>query len=170
MNRDQLFLCLAREIASDLYPLETILKNYQIDQNQWQTISTNPQFVKLLEASVREWHAVGSSSERVKYKMLMMLEHSLPAMFTQLHSEREPLSAKARVFELLMTGSDIGGAKNQLGGGAEGIKITINLGSDTQVKVDTTIPKQVTTIEGEAEEIDDFFAGAIEYSNDEVVE
>jgi hypothetical protein len=138
---------LARELAMDVLPLETILEANQIDQDTWEIIQNHSRFKQLLETESAAWGSALNTQERVKLKAAAMLEEWLPEAFARMNDRQESLNAKTELGKLVR---DLGGfSKNGVGieGGGERFSVTINLGADNQIKFEKeTAPK---TIEGE---------------------
>lgn len=147
--QDTILLRLAREIAIDLYDIETILTNAKVDQTQWERIQRDPRFVKLLESEVLAWHAAGNTHERTKLKAGALLEEFLPEANARIHDGAEPLSSKTELVKTLASIAGMGGARAGQGEGpvAERFTVTINLGADHKLEFSNELPPKV--IEGE---------------------
>lgn len=146
-SQDTLYLRVAREIAIDLYDVETILKNNKIDQSDFERIKKDPRFLALLESEVSAWNSAGNTLERTKLKAGAMLEEFLPEANTRIHDKAETLSAKTELLKALMR---IAGMGERVAGDAptgERFTVTINLGSDHKLKFDNAVTPKV--IEGE---------------------
>jgi hypothetical protein len=139
---------LAREIAMDIHPIDTILNTHGLDQNQWETISKLPSFQALLASEVEAWQSATNTSERVRLKSLSFVEEALPEFYARVHDNREPLSAKTEVLKAVSRFAGIG-TPLDAGMVGEKVSITINLGEDQQLKIEKTLPGKV--IEGDAE-------------------
>jgi hypothetical protein len=138
---------LAREIAMDIHPIDTILNTHGLDSNQWETISKSPSFQALLASEVEAWQSATNTSERVRLKSLSFVEEALPEFYARVHDNREPLSAKTEVLKAVSRFAGIGTALDA-GMVGEKVSITINLGEDQQLKIEKTLPGKV--IEGDA--------------------
>ena len=141
---------LAREIAKDIHPIESILERAGIDARLWQDISERPRFLALLQSEIEAWQGAGNTAERTKLKSMSMIEEALPEFFERMHDPREPLIAKAKVFELVSKVAGAFASEKEIGGGGEGVKITINLGGDSKLTFEKDVTPQV--IEGEIAE------------------
>lgn len=128
-RRESLVRSLAREVAMDIFDLETILKNHSLSDDEYAEICEMPSFKIMLEDATREWNAVTSTEERVRYKMLVGLEESLHEMLAMMTDGREPMSARVEMFKALQRGSGM----HERGevGTADRVQISINLGADT---------------------------------------
>lgn len=128
-----IMLKVAREIAADIREIPDILKLHGISEAEWDTIKEHPRFLKLLRDAVIEWQSVGNTADRVRVKSLAFTEEALPELYARLHDPKEPLSAKV---ELLKTVAKIGGVGEKAAdaGGGQRMVVTINLGSDSQLR------------------------------------
>lgn len=146
-NNEVTMLKLAREIAMDIQPVEDILKRLDVSDDQWEEIQQNPRFKSYLRGAVEEWQSATNTAERVKLKSMSFVEEALPEFYARAHDPKEPLSAK---IEVLKTVAKFAGVGGQVDGAVSGEKltVTINLGSDNQLRIERDITPQV--IEGEA--------------------
>jgi hypothetical protein len=150
-HKDELLLVkLAREIAIDHQELETILKTYQISNEQWLDIRANPHFRTLLEQQIMEWQTATNTHERTALKAAALVEEWLPEANSRLHDRTESLNGKVELGKLL---ARISGMRLTTAGveGASGEKfsITINLGNDSKLQFQKELPPKV--IEGEVD-------------------
>lgn len=146
-DHEGLLLSLANEIATDLLPLETILKNHQISQNDWQTISKQPRFQMILAEAVREWEAADNVGKRLTLKFKLALEQTIPEMFQRLHDPEFNDAAKVKLFEVMQKGAGIGDRGNMVDAGP-GVSITIKMDSDTKALPPTVIEGVAIDVEG----------------------
>lgn len=146
-----LIVRLAREIAMDIRELDEILKHYSISAKAWDKIQRSPRFKAVLEQEVTEWNTALNTQERVKVKAGAMLEEWLPELNARLHDKEELLSAKNEAGKLLARLADLGLSKTDVAGAGEKFSVTINLGSDSQLKFEKTAPT-VKVIEHEPSE------------------
>lgn len=131
---DALLVKLAREIAMDINPIQTILKQYSIDPETWAKLQSNARFQSVLASEVEVWQSALNTHERVKAKAAAMIEEWLPELNNRLHDQEEALPAKIEAGKMLTkiagmdnTRGDVAGA-----GGGERFTVTINLGADTK--------------------------------------
>ena len=145
---DNLILRIAREIALDLFDIETILKNHQITPEQWAKLQNDPNFQRLLESETAAWSAAGNTHERTKLKAAMLVEEWLPEANARLHEKGETLTAKTELAKLLTRIAGMGLNTAELNNNVgEKFSITINLGADQQLKFEKQATPKV--IEGE---------------------
>lgn len=132
---------LAREIAMDIHPIETILKQYSITSERWEELQRLPRFIALLESEVGAWNTALNTHERVKLKSAAMMEEWLPELNNRLHDRHEALPAKIEAGKLLTKMAGIGERGPAEGGGGERFTVTINLGAGS---TPITIARDVT--------------------------
>ena len=139
--QDIIFLKLAREIAMDIRPLEDILASHDLSSEDWTGVEQNPTFRTYLRSAIEEWAAATNTSERVRLKSMAFIEESLPEFFTRAHDPKEALPAK---IEVLKTIAKFAGIGNQVDGAIQGerLSVTINLGSDRQLKIERDVTPQ----------------------------
>ena len=140
---DLSLLKLAREIAQDIHPLEDILTHHSIDDDKWLEIQRNPRFRAYLESETADWNAALNTQERVRIKAAAAVEEWLPELYTRIHDNGENLSAKVEAGKLLL---DLAGfTKNGVGmeSAGERFSVTINLGTDSQLKFEKEVTPRV---------------------------
>lgn len=147
-NNDVMMLKIAREIAMDIQSVEDILKNHEINEDQWEEIQQNPRFKGYLRGAVEEWQSATNTAERVKLKSMAFVEEALPEFFARAHDPKEPLAAKTEVLKTIAKFAGVGGNVDGAVSG-EKLTVTINLGSDNQLRIERDVTPQV--IDGEAE-------------------
>lgn len=140
-------LQVAREIAMDIRPLGEILQIHSITEAEWDAIKANPRFQSYLESEASAWQGSLNTHERVKLKAAAMLEEWLPELNTRMHDRSESLNAKIEAGKLAR---DLAGfAKNGVGVESLGEKfsVTINLGTDAQLKFEKQLPPVIIDAE-----------------------
>lgn len=140
-------LRLAREVAMDILPLDRILDQHQIDQNEWESITKTPRFQSLLASEKQAWESAVNSDERVRLKSLSMIEEALPEFYARMHDAREPLAAKTEVLKTIARFAGVGSNNFDAAVSGEKLSVTINLGADHQLKIEKDVTAKV--IEGE---------------------
>lgn len=148
-NLEVIHLRVARAIAADIYPLETILKHHSISPDQWLSISENPAFRKLLESEIQAWHSATNTTERVRLKSAAFIEEALPELYARVHDKGEALNHKVEALKLVR---DLAGFVR--GGGEAGVtgerfSVTINLGADHQLTIEKSLTPQVIDVVSE---------------------
>lgn len=136
---DKRMLHVARELALDIYPLEDILANARVTDEEFERWSGNPHFQSILTDEVAKWTAATNTHERVRVKAAVVMEDWMETAAGILNDRTEPLSGRAEVAKLL---SDLSGMRQKAGadaGGGERLSITINLGEDKTLTIDKPI-------------------------------
>jgi len=140
-EQSTLYLKLAREIATDLYDIETILNANQITAEQWEKIKNDPTFQRILGAEVAAWNSAINTLERTKLKAGVMIEEWLPEAYARMSDSRENLTAKTELAKLVTRIAGMGlNDAHVVGGTGERITISINLGADAKFEK-TVSPK-----------------------------
>jgi hypothetical protein len=134
---------LAREIAMDIQPVETILKQYSITPEAWEQLQRNSRFQRLLASQVEEWNGALNTHERVRAKSAAMLEEWLPELNNRMHDQDEALPAKIEAGKMLTRMAGIGVATGESGAGGERFTVTINLGEDHKLSFEKQLPAKV---------------------------
>lgn len=132
---------LAREIAMDIYPLETILKQYSISPKRWDELQRNGKFQILLESEGAAWSTALNTHERVKLKAAAMMEEWLPELNNRMHDPDENLPAKIEAGKMLSKIAGMGMPGQADGATPERFTVTINLGPQAppiQIEKDVT--------------------------------
>jgi hypothetical protein len=138
-----ILLKLAREIAMDIRPVEEILEIHKIDSEKWENIQKNPYFQGILSSEVEAWQSANNTSERLKIKSLAMVEEALPEFYARMHDPKEPLPAKTDVLKTIAKFAGVGGSDFNAAVGGEKLSVTINLGSDHQLRIEKEVTSKV---------------------------
>lgn len=129
---DQRMLVLAREIASDIHPVEDIIQRHGLSREQFENILRNPKFVRLLEDATTAWGDALNTGERIKVKSLSMLEDWLVSAYAMLHADKHSLRDKVELAKLIGRLGGIGEKGIIDTSGGERISISINMGDTTK--------------------------------------
>jgi hypothetical protein len=127
-NSDLDLVRLAREIAMDILPLETILKQYDITDETWSKLQANSKFRILLSNEVEAWSTALNTRERVVVKSAAMIEEWLPELNSRIHDATEPLASITKAGELLAKMAGIGTDKDIAAVVGERFVINISMG------------------------------------------
>ena len=123
------FAALAREIAMDIFPVETILSLHHLDDAEWLRIQKNPRFQSMLEQMLRDWNSAMNTSERVKIKAATGLESILENYIRDIGDGSIPLGQRVEAGKFLARLGELDGSKlagGQVGGG---FQIVLNIGT-----------------------------------------
>jgi hypothetical protein len=146
-------VALAREIAMDIMPIETILRTYGINQTQFETIQKLSRFQHLLAQQAEIWQSAMNTNERVKAKAAAALEDWLPELHARLHDRSQTLTAQITGGQLLAKLAGLGLEKAEANTGP-GFHLEIHIGDGSTRVVDVT-PKVSQPLELEATAHDD---------------
>ena len=127
---DAKLIQLAREIATDLRPLDDVLKSLAVTQEEWGRIKASPRFHQVLADFVTEWNAAGNTHERTRLKAAMMMEDWLVEAHGRLHDNSENLSAKTELAKLVARLAGMGNDKPADVDTGGKVNITINMGAE----------------------------------------
>jgi len=134
---------IAREVAMNIFEIETILKRYKLDERAWERLKRLPYFDQVLRSAQEEWDSAFNTQERVKVKSAAMIEMWLDHASTLLHADKESTREKTELAKFIARLGSMGMNDAQIQGGAgERISVVINLGSD-QLKFEKDITPRV---------------------------
>jgi hypothetical protein len=130
---------LAREIAMDIFPLETIIELHRLTDDEWATIQRNPKFISMLADMTAEWQSAMNTRERVKIKAATGLESILETYIRDIGDPSIPLAQRVEAGKFLARVGELDGNQQIVGGGAPG--------SSFHIRIDLGQAKQFKTIE-----------------------
>jgi hypothetical protein len=133
----------AREIAMDILPLESVLSTHKLNIAQWDDIKETGFFKNCLSEELAIWASSPNAAERIRIKFTVMLEESAPEMFQRLHDRKESLAAKVELIKTLMKGAGVGVTTADTQGPMDRISIQINMGAGNEVTVQKDITPRV---------------------------
>lgn len=148
---------IAREVARDLVPVDTIRARFKLTEDEYAAILHSPIFKVRLEEELAVWSASDAMSavERIKAKAGVVVEESLIEVYALIHDKNEPMAAKIRALEWVsgMAGlNDMERLGSNLpagvvSGGGSGVNFNIYIGGEKQSF--TVNPNQPKLVEGE---------------------
>ena len=115
---------LAREMAVDLREKADILRDYHLSEADYELLTQNLTYARLLSAIVKEWNSVLSTADRIKFKAALAFEDGLETIATRMANPNEPLSGAVETGKLL---ARVGGIGEESINGQKGEKFTINI-------------------------------------------
>jgi len=124
------YATLAREIAMDVLPLERVLRENNVSQEEWQRIQDNPDFNRMLETCMREWNAASSTADRIRVKAAASLELSLASIHREMNSAGSPLGQKVEAAKLMSRLAGLEETVSAAGGGS-GFTLRLFIGRDS---------------------------------------
>lgn len=130
---------LARELAMDIKEEHVILKEFKLDNAQFEYLKAyNDFFREAFAAACKEWHAPLSTQDRIKVEAAAILEDSLLGLGARMQNKGEGLPG---VIEAAKLFAKVAGVGERADGGAapgERFSINIDLGGDTKITVRAT--------------------------------
>lgn len=133
-------LKVAREIAKDILPLETILDLHKITPSQWETLQKHQVFMRLLQGEAEAWGSATNTAERLKLKATAMCEEWLEEANARIHDRAETLTAKNETVKVVARFAGIGVNGEAAAGSGEKFSFTINLGNADKLKFEKELP------------------------------
>lgn len=131
---------LARDIAYDYHDLGAILLKHKLSQAQYDYLLEHNEFFKnTLQDLVKEFHAIGSTQDRIKLHAAAALEELLPQIASRMASRTEDLKdviEGAKIVAKIAGVDQPDRAPPQMG---EKFQIIIDLGAD-RVTIEATPP------------------------------
>ena len=146
----QITNALAMELAAGLTDIPDILDRYSLSKAQLKRILKDAEFRVMYAQAKARWGADANATERVITKSTIMVEDSLLAIYSILHSTDSTPNSKIAAFNALVELSDAAPKKQAMKQEAvtDKFSITINLsGGARRFDIDNT-----KTIEGETYE------------------
>jgi hypothetical protein len=127
----------AREMAMNIRPVETILASAGISQAQFEKFILPTAFYKrAYETFVLEWESALSTNKRIALGAAAILEDSLPKLNARMINDINPLSSVTETAKLFAKLAGAGETKEAVQG--ERFTITINMGGE-KVHIEETI-------------------------------
>lgn len=155
MNVELLASRLAREVARDLVPIDTILERYKLSEDDYQRILRNPIFAQRLQEELDIWNASTGHAiaERIGAKAATMIEESLVEVYELIHDKNQPMPAKIEALKWASRISGIG-EREAMGPVVPGSNVRFNIYiADKKVSFEKDVVHE-KTIEGSAVLID----------------
>lgn len=140
---DSTLIKLARELVMEIHDPAEIFTMLEIRQEDWVKIQKLPVFIQYLTSFQNEWNSTLNTEQRVKIKSAYMIEAWLEEANSRMHAIGETLPAKTELAKLVSRLAGQGFSTTNVEGNAESVKITINLGSDTPLKIEKDVTPRV---------------------------
>ncbi len=153
---EALYRSLAQEIAKDIVEVDDILRAHGITKAQFETIQINPTFQAMLLSEMQVWSSAKNAPERIKQKMLGIIEASAGDFFQHLVGPGT-LKDKTALLAVVMKAAGVGvsdNAANNNGGGNQ-VHIHIDMGGAPMTKdvtlsgigIDNSVNREATDID-----------------------
>lgn len=128
---------IAAELAAGLSDGASIRERYEISDEQWKTLTKSPVFRSMLADAVRKFRGDLNAGARIQMKADIVLEDSIPAYDTMIHSNEVPAQARIDAGKLL---AQLAGRTAKAEGGGQvaggGFTLNINLGGREKLVID----------------------------------
>lgn len=145
LDLEHLSATICAELASGLSDGAGIREKYNITQAQWDHLKINPAFRKMLAEAVADWKGDMNAGKRITKKAEIMLEDSLPVLYSIAHDQEAPRQQKIdsiKQMAVLAGRTNSKGEATQGGGGPAGAVINIQIvtkdGEAKGVTIDAT--------------------------------
>jgi hypothetical protein len=127
---------LARDMAMDIKERCVVLKDFKLNETQYDFLEANNEFYKAaLHAACIEWHAPLSTQERIRVEAAAILEDSLPGLGSRMQSKAEGLPGVIEAAKLFAKVAGVGEREAGVGNSGERFTINIDLGGDQKIVV-----------------------------------
>ncbi len=165
-DRERGIVKLAREIAMDLRPLDTILEMHQVSRDDFEKLKVNPYFVRVLTSEKEVWEAASNTRQRVELKSAAIVEEFLPELYRRMVNPKEDLLKVVKGLEHVSKLANMGQSKEGAVDLTDKVVITINMGADARLSVTKEVPSKV--IDHDANELQqNLFETSLETSTNE---
>ncbi len=137
---------LAREIAMDIKTQALILKDYGLDQHQYDYLLANNEFFKAaLHANTIEWNSALTTPDRLRIESAAILEDALPQLGARMVNKAEGMPGVVEAAKLFAKIAGVGEKEQGAKAPGEKFSITINLGEDKKLVFEKTTEKPAET-------------------------
>lgn len=138
---------LARELAQDIRPVDSILPDYGFtgqNDSQWLELYRSADFQRLLAEAIREWNNADSTAKRLVAKAQAALEIQIVELHSIAMNDRVPYERRLEAIKITKDMAGLSGpARIGLGEQGGGFSITINVGEKTMRADLTPQPKVI---------------------------
>lgn len=135
-------IAVARDLATNMSSLDTVLKRHNLTEEQFKTLQNNAWFNKVYTKLAEEWGKIEKTQDRIKFQSLIGVEITLPSLIAGIANEKEALTSRveAAKFAAKLGGVD---AVDRNTPQSEKFVININVGGSNPVRIekDVTPPK-----------------------------
>ena len=127
-EEDGKLLAMAREIAMDILPIETIIANYGMSAHRFAVVRELPRFQQYVEHEILVWGTSLNASQRVKVKSISLIEEWLVHLNSEMHAATSTLASKVEAGKLVARLAGLGLNVAEAAGQSEQFSVTINMG------------------------------------------
>ena len=114
LDLNETLLFLAREVAWELTPLDTLKKKYGLSSRDWEKLSRDKRFNDLLASERADWLAADNTHKRVSLKSAAIVEIWLTDLYSDLTNNAIPFSQRVEAGKFLAKMANMGENKSQL--------------------------------------------------------
>lgn len=129
---------LAREVAYNIRPLDAILADFKITQEQYDSYLQMDFYKSALEGAVIDWNKASSTEKRLQLQAQAGLEDGLPTLTARMTDKDSALPAAVEVGKLLTKIAGIG-EPGKSADAKDRFVITINLGDGQPLKFEKDV-------------------------------
>lgn len=120
LDLEHLSATICAELAAGLSDGAGIRAKYQITQAQWDHLKINPTFRKMLAEAVADWQGDLNAGKRITKKAEIMLEDSLPVLYSIAHDSESPRQQKIDSIKQMAVLAGKTNSKGEAANGAAG--------------------------------------------------
>lgn len=137
VDRDTLMHRVARELAMDLYPLDQILKNHSVTDEEFAVWRENKRFLQYYVEFKQEWGTATNAAERTRVKASVIMEEFMEQAYKDLHDTKQALNHRVELGKLVKSLAGLDAAKGGAAGaaGAGGFTLSINITNTERVSI-----------------------------------
>lgn len=125
---------LAREFALNIKERHVVLREFKLDEAQYEFLEKNNEFYKAaLHAACIEWQGPLSTPDRLRIQAAAILEDSLPGLGARMQNKGEGLPGVVETAKLFAKVAGVGEREAGARGPGERFSINIDLGGDKKI-------------------------------------
>lgn len=125
----------------EIRTLPETLKAFNLTVEQYEVIKTIPFFKRTVDTFSVEWNSSLSGPQRARLISASMLEEALPILGARMCNTEENLNAAVETGKLFAKIAGLGEPKATQATASEKFTITINLGADEKLKLESAHPE-----------------------------
>lgn len=137
-EQEHKIIILASEIAKSIVPVEEILQQLNITQEEWDFISRTKTFNEVLTASSAEWMSATNTHKRAKLKAAAVIETVLPIFYDDMIDRKNKLSDRAKVLETVAKVAGLGTPDPQATPSGNMFRLQINFANKPPIILENT--------------------------------
>lgn len=146
LDLEHLSATICAELAAGLANAEGIRQKYEITSTQWDQLKQSKAFRVMLAEAIRDWSGDLNAGKRITKKAEIMLEDSLPVLYSIAHDIESPRQQRIDSVKQMAVLAGKTNSRGEAGGGEGGRGAQIN------ISIVTGNREERLTIEGRSEE------------------